>query len=167
MNHRFVMRVKPVSIYQGHLAHAEHYIRWHKAQVAHWPGDFAPCLHILIWLHHTPRRAATFTVFRCARDAAMEITTMILQVLIILMPLGALGAFGSDEGKLDVQRSAKKMVCGCEKFVPALAYQFCLALPGSCLARFTNLFWELCRISEAHQGLFHQSDRCPFVIKYH
>ena len=33
----------------------------------------------------------------------MEITTMILQVLIILMPLGALGAFGSDEGKLDVQ----------------------------------------------------------------
>ena len=51
----------------------------------------------------------------------MEITTMILQVLIILMPLGALGAFGSDEGKLDVQRSAKKMVRGCEDFPPVLA----------------------------------------------
>ena len=28
-------------------------------------------------------------------------------------------------------------VRGCEKFLPALAYLFCLALPGSCLARFT------------------------------
>ena len=43
-----------------------------------------------------------------------------------------------------VQRSAKKHVRGCENFVPALAYLICLALPGSCLARFTNLFADLC-----------------------
>ena len=29
-----------------------------------------------------------------------------------------------------VQRSAKRLVPGCEKFVRALAYLFCLALPG-------------------------------------
>ena len=34
-----------------------------------------------------------------------------------------------------VQRLAKRLVRGCEKFVPALAYLFCLALPGSCLVR--------------------------------
>ena len=44
----------------------------------------------------------------------------------------------------NVQRSAKRLVRGCEKFVPALAYLFCLALPGFCLARFTNLFADLC-----------------------
>ena len=36
----------------------------------------------------------------------------------------------------DVQRSAKRLVRVCEKFVPALVYLYCLALPGSCLARF-------------------------------
>ena len=36
----------------------------------------------------------------------------------------------------NVQRSAKRFLRGCEKFVPALAYLFCLALTGSCLARF-------------------------------
>ena len=35
-----------------------------------------------------------------------------------------------------VQRSAKEFVRGCEKFVIALDYLFCLALVGSCLARF-------------------------------
>ena len=35
-----------------------------------------------------------------------------------------------------VQRLVKVFVRGWEKFVPALAYLFCLALPGSCLARF-------------------------------
>ena len=44
-----------------------------------------------------------------------------------------------------VQESQKRFVHGSEKFVPALAYLFRLALPGSCLARFTNLFWEPCR----------------------
>ena len=34
----------------------------------------------------------------------------------------------------------KMFVRGCEKFLPALAYQFCLALRGSCLARFTYYF---------------------------
>ena len=38
--------------------------------------------------------------------------------------------------QLKVQRSAKRFVRGCEKFVSALAYLFCLALPGSCVARF-------------------------------
>ena len=42
-----------------------------------------------------------------------------------------------------IQRSQKWFVRGCEKFVLALAYLSCPALPGSCLARFTNLFWEL------------------------
>ena len=37
---------------------------------------------------------------------------------------------------IHIQRSDKVFVHGCEKFVPALAYLFCLALPGSCLARF-------------------------------
>ena len=41
-------------------------------------------------------------------------------------------------------------VHGCEKFLPALAYLFCLALPGYCLTRFTYFFWEHCkRASEA------------------
>ena len=44
----------------------------------------------------------------------------------------------------NLQRSHKWFVRGCEKFVPVLAYLFCLALPGSCLARFTDHFWELC-----------------------
>ena len=47
--------------------------------------------------------------------------------------------------KFGVQRSAKRLVRGCEKFVPALAYLFCLALPGSCLARFAYLLADLCR----------------------
>ena len=38
-----------------------------------------------------------------------------------------------------IQRSAKKLVRGCEKYVPALAYLFCLALPVSCLARFAYM----------------------------
>ena len=36
-------------------------------------------------------------------------------------------------------------VRGCEKFVPALAYLFCLALPGSCLVRFAYFLADLCR----------------------
>ena len=35
-------------------------------------------------------------------------------------------------------------VRGCEKFVPALAYLCCLALPGSCLARFAYFLADLC-----------------------
>ena len=44
-----------------------------------------------------------------------------------------------------LQRSAKRLVRGCEKFVPALAYLFCLTLPGSCLARFAYLLADLCK----------------------
>ena len=47
-------------------------------------------------------------------------------------------------GVLDVQRSAKRLISGCEKFVPAVAYLFCLPLPGSCLARFAYLLADLC-----------------------
>ena len=45
---------------------------------------------------------------------------------------------------IDIQRSAKVFVCGCKKFVPALAYLFCLSLPGSCLARFAYFLADLC-----------------------
>ena len=44
-----------------------------------------------------------------------------------------------------IQRSAKRLVRSCEKFIPALAYLFCLPLPGSCLARFAYLLADLCR----------------------
>ena len=40
------------------------------------------------------------------------------------------------------------MVRGWEKFLPALAWLFCLALPGSCLARFAYLLAGLCRDSK-------------------
>ena len=43
-----------------------------------------------------------------------------------------------------IQRSAKVFVLGCEKFVPALAHLFCPALPGSCFARFSYFFADLC-----------------------
>ena len=43
-----------------------------------------------------------------------------------------------------IQRSAKVFVRGCEKFVSALAYLFCLALVGSCLAIFTYFLADLC-----------------------
>ena len=45
---------------------------------------------------------------------------------------------------LKVQRSAKRLVRGLVTFVPALAYLFCLPLPGFCLARFTNILADLC-----------------------
>ena len=45
---------------------------------------------------------------------------------------------------VELQRSAKQMVSGCEKFVIALVYMFCLALPGSCLARFAYFLADLC-----------------------
>ena len=45
---------------------------------------------------------------------------------------------------MHVQSSQIRFVRGCEKFVLALAYLFCLALLGACLARFTTLFRELC-----------------------
>ena len=48
-----------------------------------------------------------------------------------------------------VQRSAKVFVRGCEKFVTALAYLFCLAVAGSCLARFAYFFADLCK-SQRH-----------------
>ena len=45
-----------------------------------------------------------------------------------------------------VQRLAKRLVHGCEKFVPALAYLFCFTVPGSCLARFAYLLADLLRL---------------------
>ena len=49
-----------------------------------------------------------------------------------------------------LQRLAKVFVCGCKKFVPALAYLFCLALPGSCLAKSAYFLAELCRCHWIH-----------------
>ena len=51
-----------------------------------------------------------------------------------------------------LQRSAKRLVRGCENFVPALANLFCLPLPGSCLARFAYLLANLCTVSEEYLG---------------
>ena len=45
--------------------------------------------------------------------------------------------------QINIQISAKRMVRGCEKFVPALAYLFFLALPGSCLARIAYFLDDL------------------------
>ena len=45
-----------------------------------------------------------------------------------------------------VQRLTKRLVRGCENFVLALASLLCLALPGSCSARFTYLFLPLCSL---------------------
>ena len=44
----------------------------------------------------------------------------------------------------NIQGSAKRLVRGCEKFILALASHFCLALPGSCLARFASLLADPC-----------------------
>ena len=56
--------------------------------------------------------------------------------MLSLRPMNALAS--------TVQRSAKRLVRGCEKFIIALAYLFCLALPGSCLARFAYFLADLC-----------------------
>ena len=56
---------------------------------------------------------------------------------------------------IKVQRSAKRLVRGCENFVPAPAYLFFLALPGSCLARFAYLLADLCSIYLPLQDLYH------------
>ena len=50
----------------------------------------------------------------------------------------------ADWGLVDIQRSAKVFVRGCEKFVLALAYLYCPVLPGSCLARFAYFLADLC-----------------------
>ena len=43
-----------------------------------------------------------------------------------------------------VQSSDKKMVRGCESFLPALARLFFLAPPGSCIAKFAHFLAGLC-----------------------
>ena len=45
-----------------------------------------------------------------------------------------------DSDHIRVQRFTKRLVRGWVKFVPALAYLFCLALPGSCLTIFAFFF---------------------------
>ena len=45
-----------------------------------------------------------------------------------------------------IQRSEEKFVRGWEKYVPALAYLFYLALPRSFLTRFTNFFLHSSRL---------------------
>ena len=46
--------------------------------------------------------------------------------------------------RVTLQRSAKVFVRGCEKFVIDVAYLFCLALVGSCSARFAYFLANLC-----------------------
>ena len=60
--------------------------------------------------------------------------------------LGAVCSVSLDtsESYTDIQRSAKRLVRGCEKLVPALVYLFCLPLPWSCLTRFAYLLADLC-----------------------
>ena len=63
-----------------------------------------------------------------------------------------------------IQKSAKRLVRGCDKFVPALAYLFCQALSGSCLARFAYFLAGLCiwgykGQNEARFSAKRQSDR--------
>ena len=57
-----------------------------------------------------------------------------------------------------LQRSAKVFVHGCEKFVTALAYLFCLAMPGSCLARFAYFLADLCKqgVSSLNLNFFYR-----------
>ena len=65
-----------------------------------------------------------------------------------------------------LQRSAKRLVRGCEKFVPALPYMFCPALPGSCLARFTYFFADLCT-KLAQPPLLHLILGTPSHCRHH
>ena len=57
-----------------------------------------------------------------------------------------------------IQRSANVFVRGCEKLVIALAYLFCLAVVGSCLAGFAYFFAGLCTygasINDAYMATF-------------
>ena len=39
----------------------------------------------------------------------------------------------------DIERSAKRLARGCEKFISAVAQLFCLALPGCCLKKSAHL----------------------------
>ena len=55
----------------------------------------------------------------------------------------------SDYPLIGLQRSAKRLVRGCGKFVPALAYLFCLGLPGSCIVTFAYLLAGLCTFFRA------------------
>ena len=65
-------------------------------------------------------------------------------------PKGLSYMMSTQEGEVCqlIQRSRKWLVRGLVKFVPAVACLFCLAPPGSCLARFTNLLRALCRPHE-------------------
>ena len=61
-----------------------------------------------------------------------------------LLAIGGVNLLIWCETAILIQRSAKVFVRGCEKLVIALAYLFCLALVGSCLARFAYFLADLC-----------------------
>ena len=85
--------------------------------------------------------------FKFVPDADYETKLTINVDLTVAMPCDReLGSY-----RHDVQRSAKVFVRGCEKFVIALAYLFCLALPWSCLARFAYFLADLCTCRVTHQ----------------
>ena len=60
---------------------------------------------------------------------------------------GGEGAETVEMIKKRVQKSAKRLVRDCERFNLALAYLFCLPLPGYCLARFAYLLADLCTLT--------------------
>ena len=77
--------------------------------------------------------ALDLVVVRCSFQTA-KIRLLLIQRFIAL----------SQHLFASLQRSAKVFVCGCQKFVPALAYLFCLALPRSCLGKFAYFLADLC-----------------------
>ena len=46
---------------------------------------------------------------------------------------------------ISLQSWEKIFLHNCVKFVPAVPQQLCLALPGSCLSMFSNIFSQLCK----------------------
>ena len=73
----------------------------------------------------------------------------------------AVGGYDSDH--IRVQRFTKRLVRGWVKFVPALAYLFCLALPGSCLTRFAYLLVHLCVFDQLPSDSRNMNNkRCSF-----
>ena len=53
---------------------------------------------------------------------------------------------------VDLQSREKVLVCGLVKFVPAVAYHFCLNLPGTFSQPRTKTFSQLCMLKNSDKG---------------
>ena len=71
------------------------------------------------------------------------IISVVISQKVIARPPGLSTSRGKKQ-KINAQRSAKRIVRGWVKFLPALAKLLCLALSGSCLAIFAYFFADLC-----------------------